>query len=842
MRSSTLTNQSRALRRWTSSLAFRLYSLIVLAVLSIVTLVFVGSHTAQLTAAAAMKLSDDGLSGIVRAAELEVLIEKHRRLVESAPAEADRRQIALSRQLLEAIERSILTLTAGRPDDTSRSVTADMPELQRCAARVLMLAENFSWDAATDAVDIYSKAAQSIQASIRQIRSRQQSEATTMVERLIASAHGLIYWGTTVLLTTLVILAPLSLLVLGDAARRLRLLWWGMFRIARNDIKHHIPSLHDLDEIGDMARAVQIFKENTIALADKRTEIEQVNRFLDIALNNMARGLSMFDAAGKLVLCNDTYRRLYDLPEQFVVPGAHWSEIAAFRNTRLASTETHPQTGISTLDNLSARTTLGESVKANQTLRDGRIIAVATQPLSDGGWVAIHEDVTQQSQTEARIARLASVDTLTGLANRHTLREQIDARCRETKPAPFALLLIDLDRFKQVNDTLGHPAGDRLLEIVAKRLQQATRATDCTARLGGDEFAVLQDNAATPESALLLASRLIDNLTEPYLIDGQRVVIGASIGIACFPDQGTTMTDLFGYADLALYASKFGGRGTATIFDPIMKEAVLRERALEADLCRAIAEKQFELFYQPILSLETGRTVSCEALLRWRHPERGLIPPLEFIPFAEQTGLIIPIGRWALQQACRDALSWPAHIGVAVNLSAAQVITNNLPADIQEILTQTGLAPNRLELEVTETLLLDDEPTTRETLLQIRESGVRIALDDFGTGYASLGYLRRFPFDKLKIDQVFVREITDRKASTAIVRAVASMAKSLNMTTVAEGVETEQHLARVAAAGCTQVQGYLFSKPVPAKEIARIISTCAVPKLDHEIWLQQAAS
>jgi diguanylate cyclase (GGDEF)-like protein len=834
--------QRRTLRKWTSSLAFRLYGIILLAVLSIVTLVFVGSHTAQVTADAALKLSDDGLNGIVRAAELEVLIEKHRRLVESAPAEADRRQIEISKQALVAIERSIMALTAGRPDDTSRSVTNDMPELQKCAARVMMLAENFSWDAAVDAVDVYSKAAQTVQTAIRQIRSKQQSEATTMVDRLIASAHGLIRWGTLVLLMTLVILAPLSLLVLGDAARRLRSLWWSMFQIARNDISHQVPSQKDLDEIGDMARAVQIFKENTVALAGKQMEIEQVNRFLDIALNNMARGLSMFDSSGKLILCNDTYQRLYELPDHLATTGTSWNDIAAFRNQRLTAPTAETPTGVSVLDDLSARTILGEPMKAHQTLIDGRIIAVATQPLSEGGWVAIHEDVTQQSRTEARITRLASVDTLTGLANRHTLREQIDLRCNQSKSAPFALLLIDLDRFKQVNDMLGHPAGDRLLEAVATRLQQSTRSTDCTARLGGDEFAVLHDGASTPETSMLLASRLIDKLTEPFMIDGQRIAIGASIGITRFPDHGTTMPDLFGSADLALYASKSSGRGTATLFAPAMKAAVLRERILEADLRRAIVEKQFELFYQPILSLETGRTICCEALLRWRHPERGLVPPLDFIPFAEQTGLIIPIGRWALQQACMDALTWPKHISVAVNLSAAQVIVDNLPAEIQEILAQTGLAPDRLELEVTESLLLNDEPATRETLLRMRDMGVRIALDDFGTGYASLGYLRRFPFDKLKIDQVFVREITDRQASTAIVRAVASMAKSLDMTAVAEGVETETHLARVAAAGCTQVQGYLFSKPVPAKEIAHIITSCRVPKLDHDVWLKQAAS
>jgi diguanylate cyclase (GGDEF)-like protein len=452
----------------------------------------------------------------------------------------------------------------------------------------------------------------------------------------------------------------------------------------------------------------------------------------------------------------------------------------------------------------------------------------------------VHEDVTQQRLTEARIKRLARQDTLTGLANRHVLREEMEARCAASKP--FALLLIDLDRFKQVNDTLGHPVGDALLQAVGERLQRLTRSSDVVARLGGDEFAVLQDAAATQDAAETLAVRLIDRVSERYHLADQRVSIGASVGIARFPADGSTSSMLLGNADLALYASKADGRGIATTFEATMKEAALAERALEADLRTALTESQFELFFQPILSLETRRVTSCEALLRWRHPTRGLVPPLDFIPFAEQSGLIVPIGRWALRRACEVAATWPEHVGVAVNLSAIQVLSGDLVGDVEAVLADTGLAAGRLELEVTETLLLGDEPATRETLFAVRERGVHIALDDFGTGYASLGYLRRFPFDKLKIDQMFVRDITDQQASTAIVRAVASLAKSLDITAVAEGVETKAHLARVAAAGCTQVQGYLFSRPVPAHEIAQVIETCSVPALAETDWIEAASA
>lgn len=836
-----LTVKTRAFRtRAFKTLAFKLYAILVIAVTSIIGLVFVGSYSARMTASAALHLSEDGLHGIVRASELDVLIEKHRRLVEAAPAEADRRQIARSRAALADIDTAVRSQIARKTDQLAQSISRQMNELRQRAERVLMLAENFSWDAATDAVDHYITTADSIQATVRRIRARQQSAATDMVGQLLASAESLIRWGTITMLIALLVLAPMGLLVLGDGARRLKALWWAMFRIAQNDIHEPVPFLRDADEIGHMARAVQIFKDNAVALADKRSEIEQVNRFLDIALNNMARGLSMFDADDRLVICNAIYRDIYELPAHLAIPGTSWDDIALHRSDMVAKVESDIEKTVTSLTDLRSVAARGDATIAHQSLKDGRIISVAIQPLDDGGWVAVHEDVTRQRQADTKIARLARYDTMTGLANRHTLREEIDARCKTDSSRSFALLLIDLDKFKQVNDTFGHPTGDALLTAVSERLQKLTRATDLVARLGGDEFAVLQDAAVTGDAAAVLAARLIDHLSEPYFIEGQRVLIGASIGIATFPEQGTTMSDLLGHADVALYEAKSSGRGAAVIFDHTMKEAIIAERTLEDDLKRALAEAQFELFYQPILHLQTGRTIACEALLRWRHPQRGLIPPLDFIPFAEQSGLIVPIGRWALRRACQDALSWPDHIGVAVNLSAAQVVAGDLIEVLDEVLTETGLAPNRLELEVTETLLLDDEMATRETLLGIRERGVRIALDDFGTGYASLGYLRRFPFDKLKIDQEFVRDITDQHASTAIVRAVASMAKSLDMTAVAEGVETVAHLARVAAAGCTEVQGYLFSKPVPASEIRSVIETCSVPPFEHNVWLQQA--
>jgi diguanylate cyclase (GGDEF)-like protein len=821
-------------------LAFRLYSILGIAVGAIVALAYAGSHMAAVTAKAAVHLSRDGLDGIVKASELNVLIEQHRRIVEAAPAEIDRRQIARNRDALRRIEAAVTLQTRGRSDDAARTVADRLPLLTAQADQVLFLAENFATDSAADAVDVYERTAGEVQSAVLAFRERQQSAADVMVEALVRNASALINWGTSAGIIALTVLAPMGLLVLGDGARRLRGLWQAMYRIARNDIAHPVPSLCDVDEIGDMARAVQVFKDNAIALASQRGEIEQVNRFLDIALNNMARGLSMFDASHRLVICNESYRALYDLPQALTARGTPWSSIEQYRADHLGHVESGSERdgAVASLADLVA---LRQRASAHQTLRDGRIIAIAVQPLDDGGWVAVHEDVTRQRQAEARITKLARQDTLTGLSNRHVFREEIERRC-DKGAAPFALLLIDLDKFKLVNDTLGHPIGDALLEAVAERLRTVTRATDIVARLGGDEFAILQDGAVTAETSLLMANRLIDVLSQPFGVFGHRIIIGASIGIALSPDHGDSASALFGHADLALYAAKDAGRGTALVFEPRMKDAVLAERLLTADLKSALAEDQFELFYQPILDLSTGQTTSCEALLRWRHPSRGLVPPMDFIPYAEASGLIVPIGRWALRRACSDAVTWPDHVGVAVNLSAVQVLAGDLIADLAAVLDETGLRPDRLELEVTETLLLADEPATRETLLKVRDLGVRVALDDFGTGYASLSYLRRFPFNKLKIDQSFVRDITDQQVSTAIVRAVASLASSLDITAVAEGVETKAHLARVATAGCAQVQGYLFSRPVPAGDIQRVIATCAIPKLEDEDWLTTASA
>jgi diguanylate cyclase (GGDEF)-like protein len=812
------------------SLAFKLYGLLLIAVVSLVALAYAGLHFARSTAMAAQHLSGAGLDGIVKASELEILIEQHRRIVEVAPAEVDREQIADGRAALVKIEARIAVLCASKGDGAAFAVAEQLPRLKAQAMDVLLLAENLAQDKAQTAVETYLETAIAVQTSIRDIRARQLASADKMVERLTGNAQALFNWGASAVVIAVVLLGPAGLLVLGNAARRLKSLWRAMHRLAHNDIGQVVPSLEDIDEIGDMARAVQVFKDNAVALARQQGEIEQINGWLDIALENMARGLSMFDAQHRLVLCNESYRVMYDLPPTLTARGTPAQLILDHRSASVAKTDIAGRDGTVAMGSMQYLMTRNGPSLAHQTMADGRILAVAVQPLKHGGWVAVHEDVTRQREVETHIAKLAQNDSLTGLANRRVFREELERRCAtaDGQGSSFALMIVDLDRFKQVNDTLGHPAGDALLEMVAERLRSLTRAHDVVARLGGDEFAVMQDGAKLPDASRRMAERIISGLSLPYLIDGVPVVIGASIGVALSPRDGATSQELFGHADLALYHAKDQGRGTAVLFAPELKDAAIAVRTLERDLVAALEHNEFELFYQPVLDLESRCVVSCEALLRWRHPTRGLVPPLAFIPHAEACGLIVPLGRWALECACRDALTWPAHVSVAVNLSAIQVASGTLVADVTQVLAATGLAPHRLELEVTESLLLTDQPATRETLMALRELGVRIALDDFGTGYASLSYLLRFPFDKLKIDQMFVRELPSHAESVAIVGAVAALARSLKMVSVAEGVETIEHLDRVAQAGCTQVQGYLFSKPVPVGEIAGVIANCSM--------------
>jgi diguanylate cyclase (GGDEF)-like protein/PAS domain S-box-containing protein len=435
-------------------------------------------------------------------------------------------------------------------------------------------------------------------------------------------------------------------------------------------------------------------------------------------------------------------------------------------------------------------------------------------------------DVTAKRQAEARIAHMAHHDALTGLPNRVLFHERLDEallRVRRDRDK-FAVLYLDLDEFKNVNDTLGHAAGDKLLMAAAERLRTCLRGSDMVARFGGDEFAVLQMGLAGPPEAGILAERIVTLLSEPYDIEGQQVVIGTSVGIALAPADGETSDQLLRNADMALYQAKEDGRCTFCFFQPGMGAILRAHHTLELDLRKALAAGEFELYYQPLVTLETGVICGFEALLRWHHPVRGMVAPAEFIPLAEEIGLIVPIGEWVLRQACAEAAGWPDDLKVAVNLSPVQFKKGNLPQMVFATLASAGLPAARLELEITESILLAESKANLATLRRLRALGVGISMDDFGTGYSGLSYLRAFPCDKIKIDRSFISELSESADCMAIIKAITNLGSNLGIPTLAEGVETKKQLAWLREAGCTEMQGYLFSRPVPASEIAGLLS------------------
>jgi diguanylate cyclase (GGDEF)-like protein len=418
---------------------------------------------------------------------------------------------------------------------------------------------------------------------------------------------------------------------------------------------------------------------------------------------------------------------------------------------------------------------------------------------------------------------MALHDALTGLPNRVLLSERLDhTLARARRGEMVATHMLDLDRFKHVNDTLGHAAGDKLLQMVADRLRTLVRETDTIARMGGDEFAVMQVAISQAADATSLAQRIIDVLSQPYDIEGRQAVIGTSIGVSVGPGDGISPDQILRNADLALYRAKGDGRGMFRFFERGMDAQMQARRALECDLRKALAGGEFELYYQPVVDLASNEISGLEALIRWHHPEKGMVPPNTFIPLAEEIGLIVPIGEWAIREACTTAASWPRELKVAVNLSPAQFRSPGLLQVIVEALATSGLSPVRLELEITETILLQDSEATLATLYRLRELGVRVAMDDFGTGYSSLSYLQSFPFDKIKIDRSFVKDIAESTGSLNIVRAVAALAKGLGMAATAEGVETQAQLDKIRCEGCSEMQGFLFSIPLPAGDIDRL--------------------
>jgi diguanylate cyclase (GGDEF)-like protein len=549
---------------------------------------------------------------------------------------------------------------------------------------------------------------------------------------------------------------------------------------------------------------------------------EQHRRF-DVALNNMAHGLCMFDADMRVIVSNKRYAEMFNLPPDFVRPGMLVREVIA-RSFRAGNYRHCNITDGELFSSYVAALNAGDLI-VHRHLADGRIIKIAHERMAQGGWVATYEDITERHRAEESIAHMARHDALTQLPNRVLLREKMaEGLARvESKGESMAVFYLDLDNFKGVNDTLGHPIGDKLLGAIAERIRAAVRDGDTVARLGGDEFAILQ-SASSAAAAAALARRLVEIISEPVEIDGQEINSGVSIGIALAPSDGNAADHLMKCADLALYRAKAEGRGTFRFFEPDMDARIQTRRALELDLRRALAAGEFTLVYQPQIHLASNELVTMEALLRWTSAERGSVPPAEFIPLAEEMGLIVPLGEWVLREACKEAARWPDPVRVAVNLSPVQFRNRGLVATVTQALAAARLAPSRLELEITEAVLLQDDEAIVTMLHQLRALGVRIAMDDFGTGYSSLSYLRSFPFDKIKIDRSFIKDIDRNRDSAVIIRAIASLGISLGIETTAEGIETAEQLEVVRRAGCTEMQGYLVSPPRPASEALGLIA------------------
>jgi diguanylate cyclase (GGDEF)-like protein len=552
----------------------------------------------------------------------------------------------------------------------------------------------------------------------------------------------------------------------------------------------------------------------------------------DTALNNMPHGLCMFGTDGRLAVMNHRFSEMMRLSEDLVHRGAGAPDIVAACVGAGTVSAASGKLIVSEVDSSQA----GYITTADPGSASGRALSWTFQPMAGGGTVVLVEDITERRNAEARISHLARYDELTALPNRVNFRDEMERLLAISHSAArlSALLFIDLDQFKQVNDTLGHPCGDELLCAVADRLREMLRPEDFVARFGGDEFVVFQQNIKSEEDAAGLARRIVDRLSERYEIDNHLVEIGASVGIAMTTPTGISADTLMKNADMALYRAKADGRGTYCFFREEMALTVEARRILELDLRKALANEEFELFYQPLVNLKTGRISTCEALLRWNHPERGTVSPADIIPVAEDMGLIIDLGRWILRKACMEAMKWPEGVSVAVNFSPQQFHQRDVLSEVRYALEVSGLPADRLEIEITESSLLRNTQWTHDALSQLHAAGVRISLDDFGTGYSSLSYLHNFPLQKVKIDRSFLEGIDSDRPLT-LLRGVARLSADLGMSVVVEGIETNEQLELISADGTvTEAQGYLFSRPVPAARVRQLLNASHGRRLPGE--------
>jgi diguanylate cyclase (GGDEF)-like protein len=773
------------------------------------------------------------MSASRRLADIRVLVEKELGLVSRIPAELDLKNVdRYAQQIINVGLRINAEIGALVSDErissfeNARKARIVRNEMTYTAAEVIEAAGSFAQTTALELVNGPYESSSNRLASLFVTMEENVDKIVERARRDLNDSSQLAWRLTPVALAAAVLAVAFGFWMIRRYFIRPVLdLTGSVVRICESGELNVAPGLsRRLDEIGTLSNSFNLMiadlaeaRRNLIARSE---EINVQYERLSIAVNNMPQGLCMFDGEQNLIISNRRYAEIYGIDSSEFEPGTPLSAILE----RRAAVTINYEGAEDLVGELLAAVGNREPWHRTSELADGRVIAVSHRPIPNGGSLAIHEDITDRRKAEARIEHLAHYDALTDLPNRGLFREDVDlALVSVERGAALAVLCLDLDHFKEVNDTLGHPIGDALLQAVAERIRSCVRPTDRIARLGGDEFAIVQIPVDQPVDCISLASRLIARIAEPYDLNGHQIVIGASVGIALAPGDGRDFDRLLKGADMALYRAKQDARGTYRFFESEMDARMQARRGLELDLRKALALGEFELFYQPLIHLGTNRVTCFEALLRWRHPERGFVMPDDFIPLAEEIGLIGSIGAWVLKKACNEALNWPGDIAVAVNLSALQFKNGRVVLDVISALGESGLPARRLELEITETVLLRDTEATMVTLTQLKDLGTRIAMDDFGTGYSSLGYLQKFPFDKIKIDRTFVKDLLDKPESIAIVRAVSGLGNALGITTTAEGVETVGQLQKLRVEGCTEVQGYLFSKPRPAHELGSLL-------------------
>jgi diguanylate cyclase (GGDEF)-like protein len=787
-------------------------------------LVATNAHTilyAGLVAKSSKSVATISIDDVRGADDFDEALDDHRRVVTTAiDSHATRSSDAVVAKLVE-LERT-LAENPGLPDLSRSSaniaavVQQGIEDLKTLSRQALTLAATSSDSTAVStAEEAYVARVSAMEPVVtdwkKQMREVTAAELHAMNQQAVFMQRlGLI------LLAGGCIIGTAAVLISHGMLRRLKQLTRAMLSLAGGDLATNVPYCGVPDEIGHLADALEVFRDNAKRVLASETK-------LNIAFENMVEAILMFSPDRTVVLHNQKTVAMLGLPcrdcrgmtgpdmfEHLRTQQAWPDEVTKEIQERFAGMLNRDSTDV-----------------VDIALPDGRSFTITATVLPDRHLLISMEDTSDRRASAARIAHLAHYDMLTELPNRAMFQERLSAAVEDAlceSGIGVALLVCDLDRFKEVNDTYGHPAGDELLAQVAQRMRETMRKTDVLARLGGDEFAIVHLIGGDPEEAHAVAERIVSVLSQPFEIQGNKVCIGASVGIARAPVDATTLTDLMKRADLALYAAKQSGRNRFVVYDASMAEKMEERRVIAMEMRKALDADGFHLFYRPQVDLRTRQILGFEALARWTHPVRGAIGPATFIPIAEESGLIVQLGDWALRTACHEAASWDGDTRIAVNVSPQQLHEEGFVNTVRLVLRETGLAPERLELEVTETAMLNDGEKMLAVLEGLRALGVHLALDDFGTGYSALSYLQKFPFDKIKIDQSFVRQLGDKEESDAIVRAVAGLGTNLGIPTIAEGIETEDQAQRVLGVACDEGQGYLYSRPVPASVVRELLA------------------